>query len=100
MFPLGISWSFDVVGSNIKLSNARTTATVFDTKMDPPRQLCQQQILPECVKFVRCSVMDAQDARGPNLYQSRSGTLHKKLHTFHDSKTPLRASIKIGRAHV
>src|ERR1700720_1566236 len=51
-----------MVGNSIKLSNARTTATVFDTKMSPPRRLCQQQILPECAKSVRCSVTEAQDA--------------------------------------
>src|ERR1700730_3840523 len=54
-----MSWTFEVVDSSIKLRNARTTAAVFNTKMSPPWQLCQQQILPDCVKFVGGYCLDA-----------------------------------------
>src|SRR5580704_19461984 len=98
MLPLGSNWALDMVVNSIKLMNARTTVAVFDTKMIPPRQLCQQQILPECAKFVRpllrCRGMETQDAPYPEKFRGAElGRLAKKLHSFHDSEIPPSASI-------
>jgi anti-sigma B factor antagonist len=64
--------------------------------MDPPRQLCQQQILPDCAKFVRCSVTEFQDARSAKIARVPDWDAHPKNYTLFMIPKPVFARLSIS----